>query len=133
MCVCVCLQYLGQKLCSPNLHTIGCQADRSVRLRGDIAAQLELWVERMIQLTKQMELDKVQPERTMASRFAYTAAALRLAHSNTSQEGVHELVVSGNRPTIAEPKADASAEPSMSVLLCPPCVWSCTRRLAPVD
>lgn len=44
----------GTRLCTPNLHKMLCVALRQESLRGPLAKDKELWIERMVQWLKQL-------------------------------------------------------------------------------
>ncbi len=111
-------QTLGLAFCTPNLHYLVCQLAKAARMRGDVAAQLELWMERAIQWLKgrtRKRINADHPEKLMVNRLAFLHAALKLAHDEVSQGGIHEHLVSGGLPASRTLLPDTTNAPNALV------------------
>lgn len=78
------LQELCVKLLTPNLHLLLCQLTDQAKAMGDTVFFSELWVERMIQLVKEMLKYKARgaPEEVITSRLEFSRCTSQFLHSS---------------------------------------------------
>lgn len=91
----MCTQDLSLQLLKPNLHFLTCQLPRQCQSMGHTADLLEFWVERAMNLVKQLTKNRasVEPETVVTGSLLLAAACQAVAVTGSSDEATDVLDV----------------------------------------